>query len=115
MKTTVTFKDYSTAWLKVQQMNLNNAMTAMADAVMKNAMVTAPKLTGALRYSSRVRTTADNSREVIFGSATVPYAHYQETGGYGKIKHYTTPGTGPHYLENAGNAVAKRGIGVYLR
>lgn len=115
MKSTVEFKDHSTAWLKVQEMNLNNALNAMGDAIMKNAMITAPKLTGKMRYSSKVKKGSDaHSREIIFGGGDVPYAHYQEMGGYGKIRRYTTPGTGPHYLENAGDRVAKQGIGVYL-
>lgn len=114
MSRSVTFKDYSTAWLQVQQMNLNNALDAMADAIMKNAIVTAPKKTGAMRNSSRVKRTGNTSREIVFGGGNIPYAHYQEVGGYGKIKNYTTPGTGAHYLQNAGDRVSKAGIGAYL-
>lgn len=114
MTASVEFKNHSRAWLQVQEMNLNNALNAMGDAIMKNAMITAPKLTGKMRNSSRVKKVGTHSREIIFGGGDVPYAHYQETGGNGKIKHYTTPGTGAHYLENAGNAVTKQGIGMYL-
>lgn len=33
------------------------------------------------------------------------YATYQEDGSQGKPWHYTTPGTGPHFAENAVNEV----------
>lgn len=113
---TVVFKDNSQAWLRVQEQNLRNGLDAMADAIMKNAMVIAPKKFGTLKNSAKVRKINNTTREVVFGGGNVPYAHYQEMGGYGNkiVKNYTTPGTGAHYLEKSGDSVAKQGIGSYI-
>lgn len=44
------------------------------------------------------------------------YAQVQERGVIrgSKIRHYTTPGTGPHFAENAAKEVDRKGAGYYL-
>lgn len=119
MSRTVEFKDYSQAWLAVEAQNLTNAIEAMADAIMKNAKVKAPKLTGKLQYSSHINRLTPTSREIVFGGSGIPYAMYQERGmradGTHVVRHYTTPGTQAHYLQTSGDAITQQGIGVYKK
>lgn len=122
MATTVEFKDYSRAWLAVEQQNLTNALEAMADAIMKNAKVKAPKLKGPLRNSSHINRLSPTSREIVFnatGKNGVSYAMYQERGmradGTHIVRHYTTAGTQAHYLQESGDQIVKQGIGVYKK
>lgn len=114
----VTVKDNSATWLRTQLINLDNATRAMADATVKLSKVTAPLLKGPLRNSSRINRNAPLNYSAMYGGGGVPYAAYQERGmradGSRKVRHYTTPGTGKHFLKNAGDAVTRRGIGVYL-
>lgn len=119
MATKVEFKDYSRAWLAVEAQNLTNAIEAMADAIMKNAKVKAPKLTGKLQYSSHINRLTPTSREIVFGGSGIPYAMYQERGmradGTHVVRNYTTPGTQAHYLQTSGDAITQQGIGVYKK
>lgn len=122
MATTVEFKDYSRAWLAVEQQNLTNALEAMADAIMKNAKVKAPKLKGPLRNSSHINRLSPTSREIVFnatGKNGQSYAMYQERGmradGSHVVRHYTTAGTQAHYLQESGDQIVKQGIGVYKK
>ena len=120
MSRTVEFKDYSQAWLAVEAQNLTNALEAMADAIMKNAKVKAPKLTGKLQYSSHINRINPTTREVVFDAKTEDgsksYAWYQERGyTSGPVTHYTTPGTQAHYLQTSGDAITQQGIGVYKK
>lgn len=118
MPAKVTVKDNSATWLRMQLVNLDNATRAMADATVKTSKVTAPLLTGALRYSSRIERRAPLHYSAVYGGGNVPYAAYQERGmradGSHKVRHYTTPGTGKHFLRNAGDAISRQGIEVYL-
>lgn len=119
MASKVTIKDKSATWLRMQLINFDNATRAMADATVRTSKVTAPLLTGKLRYSSRVERNAPLNYSAIYGGGDVPYAAYQERGmrrdGSHKVRHYTTPGTGAHYLRNAGNAIAKQGIRTFIK
>lgn len=123
MAAKVTIKDGSAAWLRMQLINLDNATRAMADATVKTSKITAPMSAipghkGTLRNSSRIERISPLHYAAMYGGENVPYAGYQERGmrrdGSRKVRHYTTPGTGKHFLKNAGDAIAKQGIGVYL-
>ena len=118
MASKVTIKDNSATWLRMQLINLDNATRAMADATVRTSKVTAPLLTGKLRNSSRVVRNAPLNYSALYGGGNVPYAAYQERGmrrdGSHVVRHYTTPGTGAHFLRNAGDATAKAGLKTYL-
>lgn len=98
--------------LKETELNVKNALKTMADAALQRAQVLAPMKSGELRATGLVE-SADNgyTQKVQFGNG-IPYARYQEFGDPGW--NYTTSGTGPHYLKQAGDAVAKEGIKNYL-
>lgn len=119
MGASVEFKDYSKAWLAVEEQNLTNAIEAMADAIMKVAKAKAPKLHGHLRNSSHINRISPTAREIVFGGSGVKYAMYQERGmradGTHVVRNYTTPGTQAHYLQESGDAITKQGIKAYKR
>lgn len=119
MSRTVEFKDNSDAWLAVEKQNLTNAIEAMADAIMKIAKAKAPKLHNHLRDSSHINRISPTSREIVFGGSGVKYAMYQERGmradGTHVVRHYTTPGTQAHYLEETGNQIVKQGLKAYTK
>lgn len=114
---TVIVHDGSAKLLKETEQNVKSALKAMADATLQRAQVLAP-MSNIEGHAGTLRATGlieqDNNgytQKVQFGNG-IPYARYQEFGDPGW--NYTTPGTGPHYLKQAGDAVAKEGIKNYL-
>lgn len=102
--------------------DMSAAMGAMANAILKNAAILAPKKSKTMANSGQV-TGYGTQRDITFGGPSVArngkgydYTRVQENGGYGKVKfqHYTTSGTGPKFLENAAKAIIKQGIQQYL-
>lgn len=109
-------KDSLRAYMQVQKTNLDTAARSMAESIIVNSRITAPMLTGALRSDGRVEGN-QGKYGAIFGDERVPYARAQEFGTNGIVvfRNYTTPGTGSHYLKNAGDKVAERGIEVFIK
>lgn len=103
------------SWKRSRESEFSRAVTSMGKAIMNNAKMTVPRKSGKLAKSATVKTSG-TSATVTFGSSSVRYAAVQEKGSRNGIvfRNYTTPGTGPHYLENAGDAVAKKGLKAYL-
>lgn len=61
-----------------------------------------PRLTGQLRADIRKSATGKVGK-IVWGKE---YARYQERGyTSGKVRRYTTPGTGAHFAENAAKKV----------
>lgn len=116
----VTIKDNSQAILRMVEQNVSSALNAMATATVQRAKMLAPmsnkETRGNLRNSGRVESEGTLEKAAVFGNGIVPYARYQEFGGDGRrtIRNYTTPGTQAHYLEDAGESVAKEGLNKYL-
>lgn len=100
-------------WSQITEQNYKSAIRAMADSIRNLSTMVAPKKTGALRDSGRVDTVDEYTLAVRYGSREVPYARRMEYGN--PAWNYTTPGTGPHYLQRSGDMVSKRGIKEYLR
>lgn len=111
-------KDKTDEWVRVQKQNIENALGAMAMAIVYRARMTVPYKTGALSQSGRVEEDQGLTRTVVFGNAGVPYAAYQERGmrfdGSHVVRNYTTPGTGSRYLQTAAETTVKEGIKKYL-
>lgn len=78
---------------------VNLAIRFMLDAIDKNAFYNTPKRLGNLRRDI-TKTVLGHQGTIVWGKK---YAIYQETKQYAN---YTTPGTGPHYAENAVKKVA---------
>lgn len=88
---------------KVQlYMKLNDAVQEAASDTIENARVKAPFKEGVLRADKRV---LHPQRLVYRVEFDAPYARFQEFGGDGtrKVRNYTTPGTGAHFLKTAGD------------
>lgn len=90
---------------------LSNTMDdALADAasdVLLKARRRAPFLKGGLRRDSMTKKVSNLKRRISFW---IEYARFQEFGGDSRrrIRNYTSPGTGAHYLRDSGHEVAKR-------
>ena len=109
------------------QLNIQNAIKAMADATVQRAQmlrdgngVPVSSGGGTLQATGVVEPRGEYTQVAQFG-AGLTYGRYQEFGPDGdkytgkKTQwNYTTPGTGPHYLKTAGDSVAKEGIKKYL-
>lgn len=119
MPNSVTLIDHSEAWLKQEEARLQTGLGRMAQAILGTARAKVPKKYNNLVNTGRVKGTG-NERTVTFGGGSVRYALPQERGYQkrnGKIvqfKHYTTPDTGAHYLEQSGDKIVKEGIKKYL-
>ena len=114
---TVIVHDGSAKLLKETEANVKNALKAMADATLQRAVVLAPQSdieghAGTLRTTGLVEIRNGGLETAVQFGNGIAYARYQEFGDPGW--NYTTPGTGPHYLKQAGDAVAKEGIKSYL-
>lgn len=99
----------------VTQKPLIRALDKMAQAVVSGAKMTVPRRDNNLAKTGRWEGGGMERRIIFGGKGLKNYAHAQEEGTNGIVifKHYTTPGTGPHYLKQAGDAVAKKGIKAY--
>jgi len=101
----------STSWREKKEKNYDLIALQMATDVDRIAKVTAPKDTRNLVNSGRIDRVAEAVYEVLFGGdfggANVPYARIQELGGWTGRNHASFI-TGKHFLENAGDGVAKQ-------
>ncbi len=113
----VQFIDNSTAWLAAQTNLLMGGLERMGVSGKNIALITTPMSEGGgnLRNSGRVD-RKDKTVIVSFGNEQVDYAGAQEAGHRGDVyfKHYTTPGTGPHFLKNGMGAAVRKGIKAYI-
>lgn len=113
----VQFIDNSVAWLETQTNLLMGALEYMGVSGKNIALITTPMSEngGNLRNSGRVERKG-KTVIISFGNSQVDYAGAQEAGHRGDVyfKHYTTPGTGPHFLKNGMEAAIKKGIKAYL-
>lgn len=90
---------------------LTLAIRFALDDIHRESNSNTPKLTGALRANIR-KTVSGTKGKIRWGQK---YAEYQERGyTTGKVRRYTTAGTGAHFAENAVRKVAKDPI-KYLR
>ena len=105
------------------QMDVNHsiAISKMAEAILSTSRMKAPKKDNHLRSSASIRASGQFKRDIVYGQGLerygkgYNYAAYQEYKEKTAHSRYTTPGTGPHFLEQAGEAIVKKGIGAYLK
>lgn len=117
----VVVHDGSEALLRQTELNVKNALKAMADATIQRAQMLAP-MSDIEGHAGTLRATGisfdrDGGYTAVaqFGNG-IEYARFQEFGGDGRrvVKNYTTDGTQAHYLKESGDSVAKEGIKNYL-
>lgn len=98
-------------WATEQQFVSDRVEQFMAGTILNRATILAPKDTGMLHASGRI-TKKDNGRSIVFGDTEVPYARIHELGGM-TGRNYATKITAKHYLQKAGDSVAKENIKKY--
>lgn len=93
---------------------MDDAVREGARDTLINAKTKAPLQKGTLRSESNVKKMATALYRVSFFAV---YARYQEFGGDANrtIRNYTTPGTGKHYLRDAGNQEQKKLIPIFKK
>lgn len=81
---------------------VNVALNEGAAEILTNAKMRAPFKKGQLRSNTDITSPSLTSRRISFW---IEYARFQEFGGDNRrrVQRYTTSGTGPHYLQTAGN------------
>lgn len=99
-------------WASEQAFTIDRIEQHMSGAILSRAIMLAPKDTGMLHASGRI-TRETQGRAVRFGDAEVPYARIHELGGM-TGRNYATPITAKHYLQKAGDSVAKENIKKYV-
>lgn len=114
VKFSVTITDKSGQWFNGQIGKMNSALGIMANTILKESQAKVPRKSGSLAKNARV-VIGSKKAAVIYPA---PYGGYQERGqrydGTHKVRNYTTPGTGKHYLEDTGKKVTERGIRWFL-
>lgn len=116
------FKDNTDKIIALETVNLKAAHRALMEAILITSRMKAPKKTppsGILRLTGEVKEeTEPDTMAVIYGD-NIAYAAYQERGmradGSHVVRQYTTPGTGAHYLRDAGDRITKRGLGEFIK
>ncbi len=106
----VKIEDSSGAWLQQEEIRVGRGLRRMAQDAVNIAKLTAPMKVGNLRDSGHVEGMGLQVK-AVFGDSSVRYAAVQEKK---QFSHYTTPGTGPKYLKNGGDAAVQKGIKTYL-
>src|SRR5690606_22555365 len=98
------FKSNSRAWVASETKRLDNAIGAMAKAMVNRGQMLAPVLSGDLKDSGRVVKNGVASYSAVFGGANVgvPYARRRE------FENYKNPHT-KHYSKRSGDSVVKEG------
>lgn len=106
------FKSNSSKFLKDQEFLMDRVEQHMAGTILSRAIILAPKDTGMLHTSGRI-TKEPKGRAVRFGDTDVPYARIHELGGM-TGRNYATRIVAKHYLQKAGDSVAKENIKKYV-
>lgn len=115
-KTTVQFIDHGAAFMETHMRGLMGRAKRMGTAIIANARVRTPMSEngGNLRNSGGLKEEG-KSIIVSFGGGQVPYGLAQERGTNGIVvfRHYTTPGTGAHFLEESAITELSKGLGAF--
>ena len=104
--------------LRQTQLNVRNALKAMADATLQRALIMTPAVPvreGDLKDTGIAFMRDDVTSVCQFGEGLM-YGRYQEYGSPNPDEpwNYTTAGTGAFFLQTSGNSVAKEGIKKFL-
>lgn len=110
LKLKMQIQDNSTAWLKQEETRVGRGLRQMGQDAINIARMTVPKKTGVLSETGHIEGMGLMIR-AVFGDSSAPYGGIQERK---QFQHYTTPGTGPHYLKKGGEAAANKGVGAFL-
>ena len=112
----VTVIDRLPQFKQLNKIVMEDALREGARDILIKSRTKAPFKTGDLRRDSYTRKVSTLKYRVSYWKE---YAAYQERGmrkgGSHRVIHYTTAGTGKHFLRNAGNEVAKAMPRIYKK
>lgn len=106
------FKSNSKDWLNKETAVLRRAERAMAGTMVIRGILLAPRDTGDLQQSGRVEESTEGV-SAVFGGNGVPYGRIHELGGM-TGRNYATKIVAKHYLNRAGDSVAKENPKKYV-
>ncbi len=95
-------------WLNQETKRISKAAAEMGVDILNRAIINAPKDTGALVRSGRLVKIGATEYAVVFGDNSVRYARKREH------ENKKNPQT-LHYLERAGDSVARGNVNKYFR
>lgn len=98
----------TSAWINSETKRMASAAAEMGVDILNRAIMNAPKDTGALVRSGRIVKIGATEYAVVFGDNAVRYALRRE---YENKKNPQTL----HYLERAGESVARGSVNKYFR
>jgi hypothetical protein len=99
---------HTTEVIKEVHDKTDGASAEIATDILTRAIMNAPKASGALVRSGRVKRLSDSNYTVIFGDNSVKYAYRRHE------ENKKNPQT-LHYLDNAGESVGRGNLGKYFR
>lgn len=97
----VEIKDYTPQIISEKNQKASIFLRGIADAIVSLSETKTPKKTGRLRMDI-IKQVLGLRGKIIWGKN---YAVFQETK---QFQNYSTPGTGPHFAENAVNDVVSK-------
>lgn len=106
------FTSKSAKWVADESRVLKRAERKMAATMVIRGILLAPRDKGDLQQSGRV-IEDDEVTSAVFGGNGVPYGRIHELGGM-TGRGYKTKITAKHYLEQAGDSVAKENPKKYV-
>lgn len=97
--------DNSAKLIEIVRRKQSIGLRRVANQIVKSSRPKTPRRTGDLRDDTLIQVLGLRAR-IQWGKS---YASLQE---HTQFSHYTTPGTGPHFAENAVNEAVEKGAGL---
>lgn len=107
------FKSNSDNWFRNESRVLKRTGRTIVQVILQRGTIIAPIKSGDLVESGEVVDNQDGSWSVVFGGKKAPYGRIQELGGMTGRNHQTKI-VGKHYLQTAGDSVAKENPKKYV-
>ncbi|MFR4340054.1 MAG: hypothetical protein DBX91_14075 [Subdoligranulum variabile] len=90
------------AWKAAIEKAADFAAAALAEQMMQDSLAKIPKQEGTLRDIGRVEKIDAGSRDLVWSNVYAAYQWYgMRVDGTHVVEHYTTPGTGKMWVEQA--------------
>lgn len=91
---------------------LDTAVHGVAEQIHTESLIKAPQKTGRMRDASMVEKLGHGAYSVVYGRYGTGYAKIQERK---QFENYTTQGTGPHFLQRAGDEASREKLVNFLK
>ncbi len=98
----VTVKTNRAAWENAVMRAADQAVAALAEQMMNDSRDKIPKQEGTLRDIGRIEKPQEGDRDLVWSNVYAGYQWYgMRADGTHVVRHYTTPGTGKMWVEQA--------------